>query len=240
MDVLGLLFGLPLTLTVAVIAFMLSLLVVLVYKFATDQTKMKSLKEDLKQLQDKLKAAKKPEQMMRLQKEMMNKNMDYMMQSFKPTLITFIPIVLIFGYLNAHLGYMPLMPGSEFRVAAVFAPGTTGSIALAAEGVELVSEPNQTIAEGRAVWVMKADAGDYVLQLTYDGESYKKDIIVTDEHRYTNPVKNIEQSKLKTIRVSNEKLIVLDLLGWKIGWLGSYILFSLVFSVVLRKILNVH
>ena len=240
-SVLGPLFAMNVTLGIALIAFMLSLVVVLVYKFFTDQTKMGALKEDLKKYQEKLKGIKNPDKMLKLQKEMMDKNMEYMMQSLKPTLITFIPIVLIFGWLNAHLSYMPILPGEEFGVAAVFEPGTTGSIELSVpEGVTTVNGVEQQIVDARAVWRLNAEEGAYLLSFKYDDETYKKDLLVTSEQRYAPPFKNIEDSKLDAIKISNEKLIVMDLFGWKIGWLGSYIIFSLILSIVLRRLLKVH
>jgi uncharacterized membrane protein (DUF106 family) len=32
----------------------------------------------------------------------------------------------------------------------------------------------------------------------------------------------------------------MNLFGWEVGWLGTYIVFSIVFSMGLRKILKLH
>ncbi|MBU2637566.1 MAG: DUF106 domain-containing protein [Nanoarchaeota archaeon] len=99
----GPLFKMPEPFPILLISFLLTLLTTLIYKYATDQELMKTIKEDIKALQAEMKGLKdKPEKLMSKQKEAMQKNMKMMMQSFKPMLITFIPIVFIFGWLRGH------------------------------------------------------------------------------------------------------------------------------------------
>ena len=89
-------------------------------------------------MQKKMKAAKgDPQKAMRLQKEAMSVNMDYMKQSFKPTLITFLPIIIIFGWLNAHLAFEPLMPGEDFTATLLFDEEAEGEVSVkVADGVD--------------------------------------------------------------------------------------------------------
>ncbi len=89
-----------------IIATILTFLVTIVYKYATDQTLMKGLKDETKSLQKQMKEHKdNPSKMMEIQKQAMEKNMKYMMHSFKPMIITFIPIIIIFGWLkNTYTG----------------------------------------------------------------------------------------------------------------------------------------
>ena len=35
-------------------------------------------------------------------------------------------------------------------------------------------------------------------------------------------------------------LITIPILGWKLGWLGTYIIASIIFSTIFRKVLKVH
>lgn len=84
-------------------AFIITGIITLAYKFLTDQKLMKELKDEMKSMQKEMKEFKNnPEKMMSLQKDVMSKNMKYMMQSMKPTLFTFIPIIIIFGWLRAY------------------------------------------------------------------------------------------------------------------------------------------
>lgn len=99
----GPLFKLPEPFPILIISFVLTLVTTLIYKYATDQELMKTIKEDVKALQAEMKTLKdKPEKLMEKQKEAMQKNMKMMTQSFKPMLITFIPVVFIFGWLRTH------------------------------------------------------------------------------------------------------------------------------------------
>jgi uncharacterized membrane protein (DUF106 family) len=56
---------------------------------------------------------------------------------------------------------------------------------------------------------------------------------------YAEPQKIIKNSKLKQINVNNEKLKILNLGFMKLGWLGTYIISSLIFSMSLRKVLKI-
>ncbi|MEA3378068.1 MAG: EMC3/TMCO1 family protein [Nanoarchaeota archaeon] len=86
-----------------IISFLLTALITLVYKYATDQEIMGTLKGDIKSLQNEMKQFKdNPSKAMELQKKAMSKNMEYMKYSFKPMLITFIPLIIIFGWLRGH------------------------------------------------------------------------------------------------------------------------------------------
>lgn len=94
---------LPEPLPIFIISFILTLITTLIYKYATNQEVMKTLKADLKSLQDEMKLHKdNKDKFMDLQKQAMSKNMTYMKQSFKPMLITFIPVIFIFGWMRAY------------------------------------------------------------------------------------------------------------------------------------------
>lgn len=96
----------PLT-GVVVVAFTMTLLVTLIYKFMTDQEAMKNLKQEMKDLRKELKlAAQDPVRMAELNKISMEKSMQQMKQSLKPTLITMLPLILVLGWLKTT--YEPL------------------------------------------------------------------------------------------------------------------------------------
>lgn len=128
---------------VALIAFIVSLITVLVYKFTTNQSLMKQLKHEIddlnkqakKHIQDQKKA-------MQIQKQMFEKQMIMMKHSFTSTFITLLPILILFSWLNQNL--------------------------------------------------------------------------------------------------NGDKILNLYIFGWKLGWLGSYILFAIIFSTILRKVLKVY
>ncbi len=236
------LLSLPPLLSVILISLMISLIITFVYKLLTDQKKMKELRDGIKSSQQEMKKHRAdPKKMMEVQKKAMEKNMQYMTSSLKPTLITLLPIFLIFGWLNANMGYYPLEPDTEFQVTIYPNEGVFGNVTLsAAPKLDFTSKANQEIKNGIAVWTLKGKEGEYVLEFDYEGKLYQKDILITNERRYKPPVEKVKNSFIKKIEIGNEPIIYLPLPFWKIGWFGTYIIFSLIFSTGLRKLLKIH
>lgn len=224
---------------------------VLAYKKFTDQDLMKRLKEEIKELQNEMKTLKdNPQRMMQVQKQAMETNMKYMMKSMKPTLITFLPIIIIFSWLNAHFAFAPLVTGADFSVTAEFVEGVSGDASIAVpSGLSLLNggEALKGIYDGKVIWFIRPEsAGLYNISLTYQNKSYVKDVLVAadaDERAYSAPVKLFKKELIKQVTVSNEKLTPfgsLTIFGYQPGWLLTYILSSLLFSIGLRKWMKVY
>ena len=91
-----------------VITFIMTLVVTLIYKYATDQEVMKSIKEETKEIQKKIKSLKDhPEQVMKHNKELMEKQLAMFKQSLKPMIITLLPVLLLFTWLRTT--YTPIV-----------------------------------------------------------------------------------------------------------------------------------
>lgn len=229
---------------IAILAFVISLIITLVYKYATNQEEMKRLKEEQREYQKKMKELKSnPGEMMKVQKEAMAKNMEYMKHSFKATLITMLPILIIFGWMSAHLMYEPIYPNQRFIVTAEFADGVTGETQLLAdEGVELLSDTKQPI-NGAVSWNLKSTSGNHFLTVKTKNDEQTKKVLITEDLMYEEPITSYENSEIKQIKINNNKLKPagkLSLFGWEPGWLGWYILWSIVFSMGLRKVLKIY
>jgi hypothetical protein len=143
-----------------------------------------------------------------------------------------------------HFAYYPIMPGDNFTTDVFVGEEINGSLKLVApEGVELISEAEQTVAEGKASWKLKAEQeGSYILEYWYGDESYAKDLLVTSEKSYEVPVKNLKRKDIKSIAINHGpvKIINLHFRGWKLGWIGTYIIFSIIFSMLIRKWLKIY
>lgn len=227
-----------------IMSFLITLMVTVIYKFATDQSLMKKLKSEMKSMQKEMKKLKdKPDKAMKYQKKIMQKNMEYMKHSLKPTLYTFIPIIIIFGWLNAHMAYQPIMPNTAFNVTAHFQSGSSGEITLQAiPELSILSNPTQLVDGQTVTWTLEGDSGDYQLLFNYNNREFEKDLIITNGRGYAPPEKPVEESNLKQLVIQNKDVKPLNgvsLFGWKPGWLGTYIIFSLIFSFVLRKLLKI-
>jgi len=84
-----------------IISFILTLIVTVAYKYLTNQTLLKGLKDELKELQKEMKDLKdEPGKAMEKQKELMEKNLKLMGHTLKPSLYTLVPLLIIFSWLN--------------------------------------------------------------------------------------------------------------------------------------------
>ena len=221
---------------VFVLSLIVSGLTVVIYKYATNQNLMKQLKDEMKAFQKEIKELKdQPEKAMEVQKKAMETNMKYMSHSLRPTLITFLPIILLFGWVSAHFAYEPLQAGTEFTVTVeVSEPGT---VQLEADtGIAITGNSTKEVTDGVAIFTLKGDAGEHTATIT-SGTAVQT-IALKIGQGYA-PVKTAGQKPVKQILIGNKPLIVMNLFGWKLGWLGTYIIFSIVFSMALRRILKV-
>jgi len=228
----------PLIFTIS-ISLLISLIITIIYKLMTDQNLMKQLKAEMKEFQKEMKELKDhPEKMMSVQKKAMETNMKYMAKSMKPTLVTFIPIIIIFGWMHAHLAFLPILPGQEFVTTVEFKDYTGTAELTVPEGLELISDSAQQTIQNKASWTLKGAPGEYLMEYSFDEGTYTREVLISNSPAYKEPIKPIQNSNLKSININNEKLKVMNLFGWKVGWLGTYILCSLFFSMFLRKVMK--
>jgi uncharacterized membrane protein (DUF106 family) len=234
--------GLPILWVVIIVSLLISLIIIFITKYTTDQKLMKGLKEDIKSHQNRIKELKNnPSEAMAVQKKAMELNMKYMMHSLRPTLITFIPIILIFGWMSANFAYDGIAPGEEFAVTAFFNKGAAGEVMLnVVQGVQLLSDPVVQIENNQATWTLAGDTGEYILEIDYQENKNQKIVIISEDDSYISPNEKYKNSPVKEIRVGNSPKKILNLFGWRLGWLGTYIIFSLIFTMSLRKFLKVY
>ncbi|PIN88084.1 hypothetical protein COV12_00420 [Candidatus Woesearchaeota archaeon CG10_big_fil_rev_8_21_14_0_10_32_24] len=229
---------------VVILALLITLIITIVYKYFTNQNEMKRLKDEQKDYQKRIKSLRdQPKEAMKLQKEAMSKNMDYMKHSMKATLITFLPIILIFGWMNAHLGAEPIFPGETYSVTAQFEKGVGGkAMLIPPAGTEIIGSAEQDINSG-ITWQLKSVKGEHDLKIKTNDIEQTKKVIITTDFTYAPAVETYDHSDIKSITINYKPLKPLGkytLLGWKPGWLGLYIIFSIVFSIGLRKLLKVY
>jgi len=257
-------------LTFFIISFIASFLVTIIYKFFTNQTLMKQLREDIKKSQEQMRKTKDTQKLLEIQKKAMEVNMKYMMESFKPTFITFIPIILLFWWIAGNVASAQILPNEEFAIDVGFSKGAMGFVNVSTPpGLFILSETPQGINQSfmpkgktnvpTAVFRFKGDAGEYVLRFDYEKRSYEKKVIISNDWDYAMPelkkggsivdflsLKK-EQSLPKEgpveyIRIMQRSVHPLgesfSIFGWNPGWVATYIILSLIISMLLRKVLD--
>ena len=194
---------LPPLMAVTALAFLVSLIVILVTKYTTDQALMKKLKEDMKEHQKKIKELKnEPAKAMEMQKHSMEANMKYMMHSLRPTIITIIPIIIIFGWMSSTFAYESINPNHEFIISANFDKNANGNAELIVpEELKIIGSHVQKIEPGtadgggagnHAAWTLKGEEGEHIVEVAYNNEKQQTSVLVTNGKRYINPLKKTE------------------------------------------------
>ena len=114
----------------------------------------------------------------------------------------------------------------------------------------------QIITNKIVTWTIKGEEGDFVLMYKYDSETYSKKVKITYEKEYESISKRkktfidsiysasdefmSKSDSALEIKIKNKPLKVMPfkIIKWD-GWLISYILLSIIFSTVMRKVMKV-
>ena len=234
---------LPALWAVITVSLIVSVLIVVISKYMTDQSLMKKIKEDVKENQKQAKESKgNPGKLMEIQKRQMELTMQQFQQTLKPTLITFIPIIFIFGWMSATFAYDGIKPQQEFSLTVFFDKNSNGNVEIIVpDTVTVVDGKIKKIEDGKSAWVLKGAEGEHLLEFIYNNEKYQKNVLISNENKYIEPVKKIKNAPVKSIQINYKKLVVIPI-GYKdwLGWLGTYIWSSIIFTMVLRKVMKVY
>jgi len=232
-----------------IVSVLITVITTLVYKYTTDQKKLKENKETVKKLRKKMNENKdNQKKMMEIQQEMMSKNMEMMKSSFKPMLFTFIPLILLFSWMSGTLAYEPLMPGEAFTVT-VYAADTYAS---GLENINLSAIPGMKIQrdndftpekdEKQVRWVITPEKeGEYSLLIESPSFKETKEVIISSKKDYAIPLTEYKDSQLSKVVIGNEDVRPFEgapVIGG-LNWLWAYIILSLITSIGFRKALGV-
>ena len=226
------------------VSLFVSFVVTVVYKFATNQSEMKRLKDKQKEFQVTMKSQKdNPAEMMKTQKQAMAVSFEYMKQSFKPTLITMIPVLLIFSWMAGHLAFNPLYPTESYSVTAHFKDGVVGNTTLLVPvGSEVMGEATKVVSSD-VLWQVKSPEGVHSLTVAFGDQKQVKSVLVGTRLMYESQIEVYQHSDIEKISLGYTKFAPLGtftVFGWQPGWLALYIIFSLAFSMILRKVMNIY
>ncbi len=250
--VLGILIEIPRILSLAILGFVVALFTTLAQKFFTNQKLLKAIKDEMKELREQIKSTDDKDHAATLNKQVMDKSFKQMQQSMRSIFVTFIPLIFLFGWLNANLTYFGLEAG-EFTTTVTFENGATGTIQLDSGELTLLSEATQAVAD-EVQWKLEGPPGEYTLEYIYGNEVYAMEVLLGDPHRYMDADfrkggflsfrETIPgESAINRIDIDLERVHPFGgfaVFGWMPGVLTAYIVFTIIASALLRKLLNVH
>jgi hypothetical protein len=107
----------------------------------------------------------------------------------------------------------------------------------------LTSDASKTVSDGIAIFTFKGDAGEYSapgIEFNVNGKEYYKEVKITDKREYVNPIKPVRDKTVKSIETLQEKVKVIKIGTFSLSWIWSYIIFSIIFSSLLRKWMKVY
>lgn len=237
--ILGWVLTMPLWLGILILSFIITVIITVVYKFATDQDEMRRLKEKIKKSQADMKKHKdNPKKLQKIQQETMSVNMKYTMKSLKPTLYTMLPLFIIFAWMNANLAMAPIMPGEDFRVTVEMRE--PARITLTTD-LDIQGDATRETVERQASWTLSGPAGEHLVRLaTEDGNTVDRTVLIGEK---PDRPQTAHDAPFDSVTIGYEKTTPFgdfSIFGYKPGWLFTYIIFSILFSVGLRKALRVY
>jgi len=251
-------------LSIVIISFLISLFTLLVTKLFTDQKKLKELREEMNRLQKEIKKeSKNQKRVLELQKEIMGLNAEYMQHSFRVTLITIIPLVLILGWMRNNLAYDPISPNTPLQLQVKVGDPTYNNISLELWKKGINKGTNNTLisiyeptyidsSKKIAKFLIEfPDYGDYFLKVNVIGlignttkvlDTAIKEVVV-DKYKYVQPIQSYKNPYIREIKVlqkETQPFGSFSLFGWHPGWFALYFVSSLVFVLLLKKLLKVY
>ncbi|MFH2020801.1 MAG: EMC3/TMCO1 family protein [archaeon] len=248
-------------LAIFLISVIVSLVITLAIKYMTNQSLMKDMRNEMKDLQKEMKKLKNnPKRMSQINDRFMEINMKYMSSSMKPTLFTFIPIILVFGWLQAHIGYYPINPEMPFEYTVTFEDSARGFATLKLpDGLRILEgDSTRELLRSDLSWTLAGSEGEHTIVLEYMNATYEKKVLVTYERTYAPVEQSFKKSFLffsskdkngvNKITLSNKQVIpfedvpIMKDIPWisTWGWFGTYFLFSLISSIVFRKVFDIY
>ena len=245
-----------------VLSLVTALLMLAVYRFASDQAAIRAAKDkiiayllEVRLFRNDLQAS------FRAQGNILRYNLKYLGLSAKPLLVMIVPLVLAMIQLDQWSGHEPLRPGEAALVKARLKDGYQPSReAISLEpgrGFTVESPPVRIDREGEADWrIRAAQPGRWNLSVIVNGQSVAKELVVAEDSltriapervarnwfdQLANPGEpSIPNSSLvRSIEISYPGRSF-NFFGWQLHWLVAYIALSILFGFLLKAWLKVE
>lgn len=229
------------------ISLFLAILTLSIYKRLTPQEKIKEIIENTR----KLNVGLRDNEDNKIKQELTNKeiwknNMEITKHSLLPNMLSFIPIILLFTWMGNSLSYQPIEPNTPFYVDVVLhnfsqSPTEVYPLFEKQNGVTLLRTEHLNISDKSVYkYTLQGEEGNYSLGWKYINKTYYKNVTITNKWIYDNPVKDIRDGIVDGIVVENKELNTVNFFGLGFGWFIEYFIFSLLFNVIFKKVMDIY
>lgn len=248
----------PLLLVLA-ISIVIGLLMVIVFRYTSDQKAIGRAKDRLKAhllavrlFQDQLPVV------MRAYARILRGTGSYLRLAFTPFLIAILPITFLIVQLDQYFGWMPLLPAQTFLVEArVEDPAALNEASLQLPPELSSSAPAVHVAEDKeVVWRVKAEReGKYDIHIAASGQTVSKQVVVSPRLARISPVRLqgkfwermftsseaalADNSPVQAIAISYPPRVI-GFAGMEWNWIVLFFVVSLIAGFVFKSVLGIQ
>lgn len=246
-------------LLVIAISVVIGLLMVLIFRYTSDQKAIRRTKDQLKAhllavrlFQDQLQVV------LGAYARILGGTGRYLRLAFTPLLILIVPLTFLIVELDRYLGWHPLQPAQPFLVEVrVPTPEALNQVALQLPSELTISAPPVHIAkDNEVVWRVVANRdGLYNLSIVGAGQPVSKQVTVSRGLARVSPIR-LRDSFWERILSSAEPALPNDsliqsiaitypprnitLAGWKFNWIVLFFVISLVSGFIFKTLLRIQ
>jgi hypothetical protein len=237
------------------------LLMLLVFRYASDQRRIKETKNAIKAHVLELWLFRDdPRIMLASQGRILRLNLRYLKLAVKPLLVVIFPMALMLIYLEGWFSYRPLRPGEAAIVSVQLTPGQTGSLNQASlqanAGLSVETPALRIPAASEVDWRIRAESvGTHLLQIEVPGQKVEKTLIVSDKlvpvsprrvidgfwNKLLNPREKpiLKASPLEQVEI-HYPIRSIVVFGWEMHWIAVFFIISVISGIALKGLFRVE
>ena len=256
---LGPLAPLPVFLGLSIVSLATAILILLAVRGVSDQAALAAVKRQIQADLFEIRLFREDlRSMLRAELDILRHNAVYLRLSLVPMLWLAVPLVLVVAQLEARFGYSGIPIGQPVAVTTQLKTAGAGSPLATLQtpaGIQIETPAIWLPALRQVVWLVSADtAGDYVLRLRIQGETYEKTLHASegltrrsamrraagfvDQALYPSEAPLPASAPVASIAVAYPESQI-QLFGWRFGWMTVYLIESMLFALLLRTPMRV-
>lgn len=243
------------------ISIVTGLVMLIIFKYTSNQGAIKQTKQVIKGLFLELRLYKDDlKQSLASQKRLLRTNLTYMKYSVIPMLVMIIPVILILIQMNFRFSNRALQPGDDVLVKLVAEPSVhaldTIKLEIEPEGVFLATKPLHIPLSGEVDWRVRVEKpGKYELVFSIEGLEYRHPLVVSNDlvrvypeimkpgflesWLYPGAPYPPESVPIQGLSIAYPERTT-PLLGFKIHWLITFLIVSIIAGFAVKKPFGVH